>query len=981
MNKISFKRNSIFFKIIFPVFILVCLLFVVIYISLIIFVNTVIVKKDVLDVQTTLEVRNERVTTAFNDYSNIGNMIELTNAETLDFLIKNGIEPSTINELEDEKKIQLVTEHTQSIVNMLKRNTATDAFLFLDGGSEEDKIGIYLRTSNPTEYFSDNADIAVEISPYSVCDKLASSGYGVSQFYETRLSSKLGTNLFEKTKEAFKAYPTSQPSLLGYWSTDYYAHENKNFEQAIVKTYPLIIEGVYYGVIGVGFTSAFCRQLLSLSDYPNATNAAYAILNKTGEAFKPIASLSSFSSNTSGEISKYELSKSMYDNTLALKYDNMDFYAIMSPIKLYTDNSPYEDEEFFLAIVLDKSFFHLNSNSVIRVLTFVFVPTFLMMLVILLYISRRFVKPIISLTSSVRDSQALNYYSVGIDEIDVLLAKIKNLVQYNNDGYEKMRSIFETFSNEIAIFDYNVVTEKVRLFGDFFGIIGLDLNDIPKEEIDVIVFRRLIEKRASYIFEQNNEGDRNSVIYKVEEGFGKYKYTQLVYIASNLGTVGVATDVTNEYQSIETAKIESGIDPLTGLLNRRGFERVALAVQDCDDIQNGAIVMIDLDYLKRYNDQYGHLFGDHYIIQFGDALNRLKTKKCDVVHISGDEFILFYHHYDSMEKLKADITVAKEMLEKGIVISFNDIVVTAQSSAGVAYYTDRLRDYEQLVSYADFAMYQAKSKRRERMMEFNKKDYEDNLVVLSKIKQIHKLLDEELIYFVFQPIVSVRTGEVLGYEALMRSKIEEIKTPLEILEYAKNQNRLTDLENICITKAIKEYSKLNCDKPVFINSIASAIISKEIRKEIANSLKAERFRVIIEMTEEELSSKETIEEKEAIMREYGFEYAIDDYGVGYSNLKALMDMNPTYIKIDISLVKHVNDSEKVRSIINFLVDFSLQNNIKLIAEGVENIEQVYELFRLGVEYIQGYLIAIPSQDLKLCPLDLKNKIIEINSKE
>lgn len=229
------------------------------------------------------------------------------------------------------------------------------------------------------------------------------------------------------------------------------------------------------------------------------------------------------------------------------------------------------------------------------------------------------------------------------------------------------------------------------------------------------------------------------------------------------------------------------------------------------------------------------------------------------------------------------------------------------------------------------------------------------------------LLSENLFYYVFQPIVSAKTGEIYGYEALMRTPPEIGLRPDEILDIAEEYGRLYEVEyatfNNVLTYA-NGHLALFKDKHIFINSIPGYFIEGKDKEQLVKQYSDQLSRCTIEITERD---ETTAEEISRIMNltDQGepCQFAVDDYGTGYSNIVNLLRYKPNVIKIDRYLITEIQNDVNKQMFVKNTVEFAEQNNIQCLAEGVETKEELETVISYGVDLIQGYYTAMPSEQV------------------
>lgn len=232
----------------------------------------------------------------------------------------------------------------------------------------------------------------------------------------------------------------------------------------------------------------------------------------------------------------------------------------------------------------------------------------------------------------------------------------------------------------------------------------------------------------------------------------------------------------------------------------------------------------------------------------------------------------------------------------------------------------------------------------------------------SRIKLFHKILDENLFEYYFQPIINARTGEIYAYEALMRTSSKFDMQPLEILDLATYENRLYDIESLTFMNTLKilhDNTDFIQSKKLFINSISSHLLKDSDFEFLFRNYGSLFSNVVIEITEGTLLSDSGINSIKKWLQEANCQLALDDYGSGFSNESNLLKTNPNYIKIDRAILKYINLDKKKQHLVSNIVNFASQNNIKTIAEGIETFEEFKAVINLGIDFIQGFFTAKP----------------------
>ncbi len=247
-----------------------------------------------------------------------------------------------------------------------------------------------------------------------------------------------------------------------------------------------------------------------------------------------------------------------------------------------------------------------------------------------------------------------------------------------------------------------------------------------------------------------------------------------------------------------------------------------------------------------------------------------------------------------------------------------------------------------------------------------------------ELKEVERLLDNNLFDYHFQPIVSAKTGEIYSYEALMRARSDWKLSPLAILKYAGILGRLSDVEEATFVNVLSRTNReadIFKNRKVFINSIPGCTLKNEEWEEVGHLIEENTNGVVVELTEQAELSNEDLDKIKDVNDRYGIEMAIDDYGTGYSNITNLLRYMPNYVKIDRALMSEIQNSSQKQHFVRNAIEFCHENNILALAEGIETSEELKEVIDLGVDLIQGYYTARPQLEvMDAINQDIQNEI-------
>lgn len=247
---------------------------------------------------------------------------------------------------------------------------------------------------------------------------------------------------------------------------------------------------------------------------------------------------------------------------------------------------------------------------------------------------------------------------------------------------------------------------------------------------------------------------------------------------------------------------------------------------------------------------------------------------------------------------------------------------------------------------------------------------------------LNLLIERNLFFYHFQPIVNAHDGTVFAYEALMRTDPVIYMPPLEVIDAASAYGRLYDIEKATMWNTlayISEHEELFSDCKLFVNSIPAYMLNTADWNALVEKHGHLMDKLVIEMTEQTEMDNDRISVIRNRLKEHNIALAIDDYGTGFSNISNLIRYNPNYVKIDRSLVEHIQDKPRIQKLVAGIIEFVHENGYFALAEGVETHEELKTMISLGSDLIQGYYIAKPTAYvLRELPETLRNEIVELN---
>lgn len=405
-------------------------------------------------------------------------------------------------------------------------------------------------------------------------------------------------------------------------------------------------------------------------------------------------------------------------------------------------------------------------------------------------------------------------------------------------------------------------------------------------------------------------------------------------------------------------------DSLTGLPNRVMFqERVKSCIKYASrSRQNMAIFFIDLDNFKQINDLQGHETGDFVLKLVGKRMAKLQSDSDMLARIGGDEFVFLLRHAYDDEKTAQ---MARKILSSvAAPIQINGIAYSLSASMGIAMFPRDGCNVGDLLKSADTAMYKAKNMGKNTFSFFNYSMKEEIFVKAEKERNLKEALKWQEFYLDYQPQVDLKSGKIQGLEALLRwkSKTLGLIKPSEFIPLAEELSLIYPLgswvlQQVCLR--VKDWQRrgLGCI-PVAVNlspmQMRNPYFVAEV-KQLIQEAEIDPECLAFEITENTLITDfDEVVKKLNELRTFGITICLDDFGTGYSSLNYLKSLPIEVLKIDKSFIDNLHHQDAAYYLLEGILSLSHKLGLKVIAEGVEEHEQLEILETLGCDMIQGY---------------------------
>lgn len=426
------------------------------------------------------------------------------------------------------------------------------------------------------------------------------------------------------------------------------------------------------------------------------------------------------------------------------------------------------------------------------------------------------------------------------------------------------------------------------------------------------------------------------------------------------------------------ARDDSLIDALTGLGNHRAFqEELVRQLEHAGRTgANLSLMLIDVDDLKKVNDEHGHAVGDQLLAAVGWTAMATLRRNDRAFRVGGDEFAVILPGTD----LQTGLAVARRILAAGLNGGNPTHPIEPFSmSIGVSAFPTPSAKGSLLYRHADAALYWCKRHGRTSAVSYDPHHHgiaPDERSVEDVTAAIETILARRTLRPVYQPIFSLETGEPLGFEGLIRTTDSSPITDTSALFVAAERaDRTVELDMACLEVIAAGAADLAPASYLSINLSPRTLESDLFQPADVTGIFA-RYgiapnRLVIEITEREtVEDLAMLRRNAAACRKAGVRLAADDVGAGNAGLRLLSEIHFDIVKIDLSLVQGGIQHDPSQAVLGALQELATRWSATIVAEGVETAEQLAAIRGIGIKTGQGYLLGRPSSDLQVEPLDI-----------
>jgi diguanylate cyclase (GGDEF)-like protein len=559
----------------------------------------------------------------------------------------------------------------------------------------------------------------------------------------------------------------------------------------------------------------------------------------------------------------------------------------------------------------------------------------------------------------------------------------KILEQKVNIKAEELSEIKDRYEYALSastdgVWDWNLITGQVVMSNQLKKMLRIEnrivccMHDdyetlIHPDDLDMV-----LNQREKHLQDQSDIYDLEYRILSGDEYLWVKNRSKIVYfnsqpirIVSTLSNMTSYKKIQKELKDQKDQLIyQANHDILTSLPNRHQLlEKLNKKIELSKETDSCfAVLFIDLDRFKEINDYLGHIVGDKVLEMISKKLSDSVKNGHLVARFGGDEFVVIT---DTIEDKNKALSLAQSIIDKirePIAIDNNTLYVS--SSIGISYYPKDAKSSENLLKYADAAMFKAKE---DGINSYSLYNSSMTTLAMKKVQlesDLHKALENDEFEVFYQPQYDMKKNTIIGMEALVRwiHPDKGIISPDEFIPIAEQSGLIIKLDQIVMKKAIQQVSKWH-KKGLNPGKLALNLAMKHLQyKEFISVLKKniDKYDFKAELLELEITESQLMKNPEesisklSELTKMGILISIDDFGTGYSSLAYLKRLPVNKLKIDRSFIMDIPKDEEDMAITSSIVALANSLKLKVIAEGVETNEQVEFLLSIGCYDAQGY---------------------------
>ncbi len=443
----------------------------------------------------------------------------------------------------------------------------------------------------------------------------------------------------------------------------------------------------------------------------------------------------------------------------------------------------------------------------------------------------------------------------------------------------------------------------------------------------------------------------------VQESFDQIQglNNQLVNMRRKLEKANYQLEAANQGLQADLKK-----DKLTGLLGQYQFWGEMEQILRSDPEQTAVFVFLDLDDFKHINDHFGHLSGDAVLVEFARRLASGPWGPALAIRIAGDEFGLFLHHVPTVNQEyrdKLEQQLQKHVLEPPIALEAVDMRLSM--SIGAAVYSRDAQNVNDLIRFADYAMYQGKTTGKNQMIWFDQQQYQSEQQPRQQVAALQQVLEQRDFYHGFQPVVSAADGQIHGFGSFLRSNHPLLTDPRILLHTALEMGQDYLVEKISIEILLEQQDGLHeqlRERKLFVSQGPYPGFQTKALQDLSQIVQGSEL--VVEVPVGESTPCSEYADFFQTLRSLGCQVALKHFVAGRGDDLKLLALEPDYVKISLKDLPANGATAHARCLQN-IVRYAKLQGTKVIVEAIETEGHLRQALALGPDYLQGYYIGHP----------------------
>ena len=536
----------------------------------------------------------------------------------------------------------------------------------------------------------------------------------------------------------------------------------------------------------------------------------------------------------------------------------------------------------------------------------------------------------------------------------------RHIGEQRKTAEERMRALANATSEGMALEREGIILEVNNRFVELTGLAREDLIGAPICKVGQ-------DPESVETIRAIDDGEQHSCRMRSKAGpvISAQLTCQTLDLQGGKARMLAFRDVSSEERARARIMHMAHHDPLTGLPNRLCFREKLEAElkRSWEEHTLVALMFFDLDRFKEVNDVHGHAAGDDLLVAVAGRMLDSLPKGAVAARLSGDEFAVVLPDIDS--RLDA-ITIAQRVVDNvGSPITLGKVHMNVSASGGVTLFPLDGEDMDRLMNQADQALYRAKHQGRNCVCDFDPSMGREMQARHELESDLAVAIEDEMLDLHFQPQAMLGTGEVIGFEALVRWEDEKrgFVPPSEFIQLAEETGQILKLGRWVIERACREAVNWPENMRVSVNVSPAQFRQGNVVLTIERALKATGLdprRLEIEITEGVLID----DESRALtllrrLKQLGVGLAIDDFGTGYASLNYLRAFPFDKIKIDRAFVSGIQNQPEAQIIVHSTIDLARKLGMEIVVEGIEELDELMALGDQPDLVLQGYLLSRP----------------------